>query len=277
MHVSYIETGKLPSHRKHYTPVNPAISIGEPVIAGFTLQGLIMARMLSHLMSNILGSVGGITYLNNPFHQIVARQRTVPVQPNTVPQVRAKTSFSGAVQAWEQATEQQRLDWAAYAQTVTFQGPLGPYKPTGRMLAIAQFQITGYLLSAGAIGFMGGSVMDAPVLPGLLVITNPNIQAALPGNTGFLIAFTNNNGRPIVAFSERSFKQSDARNFYKGPWVASTLDAVVCPDQDSETMAYNDLVEDGIYFVKLRFITSGLGRRYSQEVILRATAVTTPP
>lgn len=235
-----------------------------------------MARMLSHLMSNMLGSVGGITYLNNPFHQIVARQRTVPVQPNTAAQVMAKTAFGAAVQAWEQTSQANRDGWAAYAQTVTFQGPLGPYKPTGRMLAVAQYQITGYLINAGAMGFMGGSVMDPPVLPGLLVVVNPNIQAPDAGNTGFKLGFTNQNGEPVVGYAERCFKQSDARNFYKGPWVTSTLDAILCPDADTEVLPFYGLVEDGIYFVRLRFIGSPLGRRYSQEVILRAVAVDVP-
>lgn len=232
--------------------------------------------MLSHLFSNILGSVGGITYLNNPFHQIVGRQRTVPVQPNTDAQVMAKTSFGAAVQAWEQATQQQRDDWAAYAQTVTFQGPLGPYKPTGRMLAVAQYQITSYLQNQGVVGFMGGSVMDAPVLPGLLVVTNPSIQNPDAGNCGFKIQFKNTNGEPIVGYSERCFKQSDARNFYKGPWVSDTLAAQLVADTDTETLPYYGLVEDGVYFVKLRYISSPLGRRYSQEVILRAIAVDVP-
>lgn len=254
----------------------PVISTGLPVITGVTFLGSIMARMLSHLFSNLLGSVGGITYFNNPFHQIVARQRTVPVQPNTDAQVRAKTSFGAAVQAWEQATPQQREDWAAYAQTVTFQGPLGPYKPTGRMLAVAQYQITSYLQNAGVVGFLGGSVMDAPVLPGLLVVTNPTIVDPVAGNTGFQIRFTNTNGENIVGYSERSFKQSDARNFYKGPWVSSTLVATVCDDTETEDLEFYGLVEDGVYFVKLRYISSPLGRRYSQEIILRAIAVDVP-
>lgn len=232
-------------------------------------------RMLSHIASNMLGSVGGITYLNNPFHQIVARQRTVPVQPNTANQVLSKVAFSAAVQAWEQAADQVRADWAAFAQTVTFQGPLGPYNPTGRMLAVAQFQITGYLLNRGVAGFIGGNDMQAPVDPGMLIITAPVVAAPTVPGTGFSIRATNNNGESVQAYAERAFRQSDARNFYKGPWVSATLDAEVIADTDNGSIDFLNLIEDGVYFVRLRFISVGLGRRYSQEIILRAVAQVT--
>jgi hypothetical protein len=232
-------------------------------------------RALSHVFSNMLGSVGGITYLNNPFHQIVGRQRTVPVQPNTDNQVLSKTAFSAAVQAWEQATDQVRADWKAFAQTVTFQGPLGPYSPTGRMLAVAQYQITGYLLNREVAGFIGGNDMQAPVDPGMLIITNPTVGPPLPPGTGFSIGSKNDNGESVVAYAERSFKQSAARNFYKGPWVSPTLNSLNIDDTDTEFLNFMDLIEGGIYFVKLRYVSAPLGRRYSQEVILRVVAETT--
>lgn len=229
-------------------------------------------RMLSHIASNMLGSVGGITYLNNPFHQIVARQRTVPTQPNTGNQVKAKASFSAGVQAWEQATEQQRTDWAQFAATVTFQGPLGPYKPTGRMLAIAQFQITGYLLNRGVAGFIGGNGMIAPVDPGMLVMTNPTILPPDPVAVGFKIRVNNDTGETVNLYAERSFKQSDARNFYKGPFVSSTLDAETIVDSANGAVEFTGLDENGIYFVKFRIVSIEAGRRYSQQGILRAIA-----
>ncbi len=233
-------------------------------------------RMLSHIASNMLGSVGGITYLNNPFHQIVARQRTVPVQPNTENQVKAKASFSAGVQAWEQASDADRDLWAAFAATVTFQGPLGPYHPTGRMLAIAQFQITGYLLNRGIAGFIGDNDMDPPVDPGMLVMTNPTILDPDPVATGFQIRINNDTGESVVLYAQRSFKQSSARNFYKGPWVSSTLDSAVIVDAANGNVEFDGLDEGGIYFVKFRIVSIALPRRYSQEGILRAVAVDVP-
>ena len=229
-------------------------------------------RMLSHIASNMLGSVGGITYLNNPFHQIVARQRTVPVQPNTTNQVKSKSSFGAAVQAWEDTTDVIREAWAAFAQTVTFQGPLGPYHPTGRMLAIAQFQITGYLLNREIAGFIGDNGMIAPVDPGMLVIINPKITELVGAGTGFGISCDNENGESVNLYAERSFKQSAARYFYKGPWLSNTLDAVVIADEATGVVEFEGLDDQGIYFVRYRFISLSAGRRYSQEGILRATA-----
>ncbi len=232
--------------------------------------------MLSTIASNMLGSVAGLTFFNGPFHQIQVRQRTVPVQPNTVNQVKAKASFSAGVQAWEQATEQQRQDWAAFAATVTFQGPLGPYHPTGRMLAVAQFQVTGYLLNRGVAGFIGGNGMIAPINPGMLVVTNPTILPPDGAATGFKIRANNDTGESVNLYAVRSFKQSTARNFYKGPWISSTLDATVIATGENGFVEFTGLDEDGVYFVKFRFISLSAGRRYSQEGILRAVAVDVP-
>lgn len=229
-------------------------------------------RMLSIIASNMLGSVAGLTFLNNPFHQIVVRQRTVPVQPNTNAQVNSKAAFSAGIAAWEAATDAIRAGWNAYASTVTFVGPLGNYHPTGRMLAIAQYQVTGYLNSQISKVLTGGLSMAAPVKPGLLVFDLPVIlDLAAPG-TGFGIGITNENGEDVVAYAARSFQQSQARTFFKGPFDTSTLDSADIADSTGGVIEFTDLEDGGVYFARLRIISDDAPRRYSQEIILRAKA-----
>jgi len=232
-------------------------------------------RMKSIIASNMLGSVGGLTFLNNPYHQIVVRQRTVPVQPNTNGQVNSKVAFSSGVVAWEQASQATRDGWDAYAATVTFQGPLGPYKPSGRMLALAQYQITGYLNNQLSKVLTGGLSLSPPVSAGLLVMDSPYVVAPTTPGTGFKLYALNSNPEDVVAFASRSFQQSKARNYFKGPFDISTLDTVDIASTTSAGIEFLGLEDGGIYFVKLRLISDEAPRRYSQQIILRCVAQTT--
>jgi len=212
--------------------------------------------------------------MNNPFHQIVARQRTVPVQPNTNNQVHAKGAFSDAVLAWEQASVAQRQGWKDYAATVTYTGPLGDYHPSGRMLAIAQYQMVGYLIARQFPQLADGLSMDPPEMPGLLVIQNPQIGAPAGGQTGFSIECTNNNGENVFMYTTRSFQQSLARNFYKGPFLSDQLTGIEIPDTDTEQANFHGLNDSQVYFCRFRFISDQKPYRFSQESILRAIAET---
>lgn len=229
-------------------------------------------RMLSIIASNMLGSVAGLTFMTNPFHQIVVRKRTVPVQPNTNGQVNAKLAFASGVWAWEQLSDIERQAWDAYAETVKFSGPLGQYSPTGRMLAIAQYQISGYLVNQLGLVFPGGLSMNPPTKPGLLVIGTPVIMDLAAPGIGFRIQITNINDEAIKVYASISFQQSQSRYFYKGPFNISTLLGGDIAAETSGFIEWTGLEDDGIYFVKIRIISDLVKRRYSQEMILRVVA-----
>ena len=234
-----------------------------------------MARMLGIHASGIRGSIGGNTFLANTYHQIVIRQRTAPVQPGTGFQTSVKSGFGSGVAAWEQATEQQREDWATYAQTVTLQGPLGSYKPSGRNLAIGQYAATQYITDIGGETPTGGLSMQAPTVAGVLALETVKIQPLTAAGTGFEIAVGQANGEDVIAYAVRSLKQADARYFYKGPWSPATFQAAEIADQTSVIIPFTGLIDGGVYFVRLRGISETAPRRMSPEYLLRAVASVT--
>ena len=235
-----------------------------------------MAKGNSHIFSVLRGSVGGITYLSGRNNAIVARQRTSPIQPNSQFQSLSKVAFASAVAAWEDATDQQREDWAAYAQTVTFTGPLGPYQPSGRDLAIAQFQMAAFGVSTGGVIIIGDPDMVPPVAAGRLALDAVVIGGLAAPGTGISLSFDNNNGESVIAITRRSLQQSSARNFFKGPFIANSIFGTTVADGNSGTAEYTGLVEDGVYFIHVRLLSSASPRRYSNDFIFRAVAETNP-
>lgn len=231
-----------------------------------------MARMLGIHASGIRGSIGGNTFLANTYHQIVIRQRTAPVQPGTSFQTSVKSGFGGGVAAWEQASEAYREGWVQYAQTVTLQGPLGSYQPSGRNLAIGQYAATQYITDVGGEAPTGGLSMEPPEVAGVLALEGVKSVPLVAAGTGFEINVGQANGETVIAYGVRSLKQSAARYFYKGPWSPATFQAEELDDQTSSSLKFTGLVDGGIYFVRVRAISEEAPRRMSPEYILRCVA-----
>jgi hypothetical protein len=79
-------------------------------------------------ISNISGSIGGTTYSRNR-GGAYARNRTIPVQPNSAYQVAAKALFQSASGNWTSTlTASQRTAWEAYAASVPYTNKLGEKK-----------------------------------------------------------------------------------------------------------------------------------------------------
>lgn len=234
-----------------------------------------MAKFLSQVYTIIRGSVGGVTYTANRYHALIARARVAPVQPNTNAQAWSKAAFTAAITAWEAVSKADRQLWSGYAISVVRTGPLGPYSPSGRMLAIAQFQFCAFYRNRIGDLFPGGNSMDPPVLPGGLALENPEILPLVAPGIGFRIDAVNNNGEEIVMIATRSPKQSDQKYFYKGPFQSDTAAYVDVADTDKGTINFTGLVDEGVYFVKVMFVSKLTGRRISVPVILRAEAIET--
>jgi len=87
--------------------------------------GLAVALIRSSTLSNISGSIGGTTYARNR-GGLYARNRTVPINPNSNAQTRARSSFGSFSGGWSSAlTANQRAAWAAFAESSPVQNRLG--------------------------------------------------------------------------------------------------------------------------------------------------------
>lgn len=242
----------------------------------FTYWDFIMAKIVSSPWSIIRGSIAGTTYLSGRNHAIIARQRTAPTQPNTNARTIVRTAMSTAVVAWELLDDTVRTAWAAYAQTVTYIGPLGPYKPTGRELAIGQWILSRFLQEFGDESASISTSMVAPELAGQL--STPDHHVGRPDvGTGFSINLFNLNDEAVVSYIEGSLGQSSARNYYKGPFVPQTTQSHQFAGGADHTFQVATPTAGRVYFVRVRSIEAAEGRRMSPAYIVRAVSTIPEP
>ena len=232
-----------------------------------------MARILSPVWSVIRGSIGGITYSANQFHQIIARVKTAPVNPNTGKQSAIRSAFSGAVAQWNIISQITRDGWDDYALSLVFEGPLGPYSVPGRDVFIANITVALFLQSQVAVPAV--VLFDAPVLSGFLNIENvTSILFAQAGATGISFGFTQPGAEDVIGYSQRSRAFGQSRNRFKGPFLSATIQEEVLVAPQSIFMDFVGLIEDKKYFMNPRFITAQAPFRLSARFFLDAIAVT---
>lgn len=242
-----------------------------------------MAYALSHIFSLQRGSVGGITYFANQFHQICMRQRTSPVQPNTAYQVGVRTAFDQAEALWDALSPAARDDWQFYANSCIYPGPAGPYTVPGRQLMIGTIALAAY---ANAInpGIFSMTTL-APVISGWY---NPGpITVAGYGGLaqGIGIEVQNDTGREGIAVVDVSIGFNLTRNRYKGPWISSakTVIAVATPGLTHIDIDRPAGTLDKIIFSRSRLFSAGLPTEPVEHhslafpVILRHVCEEVPP
>jgi len=205
-----------------------------------------MAIILSPVWSQIRKSIAGITYYSGPGHPILARMKNMPVNPNTPAQQQTRQAMAQSVYLWEAMSSADRAAWGVYAATLT------PSR-SGRETFIANH---GFAYSMNARGITAITPGDAPpYMAGNFEITNIGYSPLIGVGLGFSLSWTNNTLLDAVAVWQISGLKSDARNFFKGPFPASSLGSVAAPASSSVTHEIDDLPATGVYFVKLRFCT----------------------
>lgn len=232
-----------------------------------------MAKAKSHLMSVIRGSVGGLTYTANQFQSIVMRARVSPVNPGSVTQSIIRLAMGAANAAWEIASQITRDGWAAYAQSLVFTGPLGPYSVPGRQVGLAQYNLSQYAVEMG-VGTIDAPSLTPPVDAGFLGL-GPVVSVPLDETgTGFEFSITNPQDEDITVLAWISLRQPESRNRYKGPWNPAYFHSHEVVGNGTSSLVVTDLPADGIYFVRLRAISSDAPRRLSTAQVYRSEATT---
>lgn len=229
--------------------------------------------MLSPLASVLRGSVAGLTFLSNQFHQIVVRQRTSPVNPSSLYQTLVRSSFSIAAAAWTTVSIEDQAKWDDYAATVPFSGPLGTYYVTGRHLFMAQYA---FLTTLNAYNFGPYVVSTAPpTLSGRPVISDFTVSAPSAPGTGFEIAVDNPGPEDIVYMASISQPLPNTRHFWKGPFDSATVKSDTIVSAGSDDLVFSDLTDGLVYFCRIRGCEVGSPGRVTIEHIIRCVAETT--
>lgn len=164
----------------------------------------------------LIGSIGGTVYQRGRFGA-VARNRTVPVNPNTARQVRARAAMAWASNEWLNMSPTQRAGWESYAEVTAWLNRLGDTSYlTGKMqfMRRATFE---YNMCA-VLGVPIAITLDPPTAPGLPPI--PTAVLSAYADTGD-ISMESTNITPIAGEIVEvlyTINLNPLKNFYKGPF-----------------------------------------------------------
>jgi len=234
-----------------------------------------MARMLSQVGTVIRGSVGGVTYFANQFHAILMRARVSPVNPQTMLQSRVRAAFTTAALLWFQQIQQVRDEWNFYAQSLTYQGPTGPYTMPGRQVFVGNIGLMKYLQSRGHV--FTSSEVTAPDYLGFLGIGDVVLEAPAAPAVGIKVSITNPNLEDVKAVLEISRGFPATRNNYQGPFLGSSLQTVIIAAAATGSVTFPLLTLGSYYFVHIRLIVDDGPKRISPDFIYRSPAFTGVP
>lgn len=175
-----------------------------------------MATFRWGMGGQVIGSVGATVFQRGRFGA-VARNRTVPVNPNSARQVRARAAMAWCSDQWLQMSPSQRAGWESYAEVTAWLNRLGDTSYlTGKM----QFMRRGtfeYNMCA-VLGIPIAINLDPPTAPGL-----PATPTAVIGGdvSAGEIAVASTNITPIaleVVEFLYTINLNPLKNYYKGPF-----------------------------------------------------------
>lgn len=229
-----------------------------------------MARMLSLEAAIVRGSIGGRTYLANQYHQIVIRQRTSPVNPNTSFQTMIRAAFANSSVLWNGLTDEERTAWDDYAASLVYQGPLGPYSLPGRNVFLSNITF-GYYLNYRT-GLPPTLYTQAPELPGFCAITDIHTDVLSAPGIGFSLNCFNSDPDPLIVAAWRSRAFGPARMRFKGPFASHTLKTITVGPDSAGLIDFEGLTDGAVYFVTVRAMALTYGYRISTDSFVRAVS-----
>lgn len=177
-----------------------------------------MALIKSAVLSAISGSIGGTTFARNRAGSY-ARNRSIPVNPNSTGQISARTTMANLVSAWAtELTAAQRAAWDSYAAAIPWLNRVGETT-----------YLTGqnhYIRSNAARLAHGLTRID----PGPTTLTSPAgtdvtisaVDTVADVGIGFDDSDTWASEDGAALLVQISREVTPTTNFFKGPWRVLT-------------------------------------------------------
>lgn len=223
------------------------------------------------LGGQLSGSVGGVVASHNRSGQYL-RNRSVPVNPNSVRQQEARNAFGEASIAWRSLTASERTNWEAYAVETPVLNKFGEsINVSGNSMFI---RTNAFLIGAGA-----SLIETAPVVPGLSSLgAVSGITIVSASGTYTITLSTGGNEAQELAIVQIGPSLSAGKKYFRGPYtlaaIASTLTGTsIATAGLTLPTRYGIPVADGRYGVRVRGVDDAgrLSNVYEQIVV--ATAV----
>lgn len=208
-----------------------------------------MAKIVSPVWSSARGSIAGTTYLTTASGQIIARQRTRPVNTPTYYRTLIKDAMISRAAQWNAITQVQRDQWDVYAAA----NGLG----SGRRAFMAGTLLSQYCYLTGLAGATVISIYDPR--PETNFAPNCAVSTVLPtgpGNTAIAVKVSNTGPQRALLLIEVSPNLNPARTYWKGPWDESKTQVVAQLSGVTTTYQINALSLGQRYFVRVRAQTN---------------------
>lgn len=166
----------------------------------------------SPLVSELRGSVGGVTFARNSYGAY-ARNKTSPVQPRSPQQMLIRAAFTQISQAWRDIlVTTERAAWDDYAKQTPMSDVLG-----NKILLTGATMFVRY--NTGLVGILPAILKIAPTLPGEAQMAKVTLTATVADGVKItslvptLIA-----GDYAIAYSNKA-PIPTSREFFNGPWA----------------------------------------------------------
>ena len=225
-------------------------------------------KFKSTLIAQGSGSVGGCVFSHNRYGKYI-RNRSIPVNPNSIAQSDIRTQFADSAIRWKMTlTDMQRQSWNEYAAQVPKVDALGdPIFITGFNWYVAVNALRKYVglayLDQGPTTFNHSTLSSVSVLADstadefTVSFTNTDEWATALG--GFMAVFV---GGPT----------NFTRTFFKGPFkFLDVVAGAVVPPASPATMPYDGITDNMKYW--LRVIACSADGRLSFPQITMAVGV----
>jgi len=191
------------------------------------------------LISEIRGSIGGTTYSRGRYGAI-ARNRTIPVQPNSARQMVVRNNMKLLINEWnDYMTQAERDGWIQYAAAVPMKNSLGETIYLSGQNHYIRSAMVGLRpqLNQNAI---------APTIQNLSIIGTPPV-CTIVGATGIMsIAFSNGDswatevGGGMIVYAGTPVNAGV--KYYSGPWLyATAIKGLVIPPVSPATIDLNTI------------------------------------
>ena len=210
-----------------------------------------MAIALSHLFSQIVGSVGGTTFFHNRYARICARTRVTPTDPNTAAQQVVRAQMSAAVTRWQGLSNAQRESWEVYAAGTPWKNSLGQ-----------DVRLTGFNMYIGVClavlrinpGANMALLNTAYCIPGLFILPDYYFSPPSAPDNGIVLHLTNPHSTDSMRVGVHvSTPQSVSVNFWKGPYDVNLYSSCAAiPAGLGTTLSWKSLTVGQKYFVRIR-------------------------
>lgn len=263
--VIYPARAKLPAHTVRARRAN---QLKEKMTMALFIPGPAFA--------DIRGSIGGTTFSRSRAGAI-ARNRTIPINPNTERQNEVRDDFALAAAAYAGLPQEKALLWNDYASNFSRLNALGqPYTPSGKQMAIEAG------LNLRAVGQSPLTVVPSdfsePTLDlSIMTVTITNTGGELAAFTTALAAVTNAQFVIFQTTMQQPSSRIDLRGSYRQTHVAADPnEALLTPYEDLWNAGDPVLLTPGnVIGLRMRAINTANGLStawYYADQVVPATA-----